>query len=87
MFQDKRRQFSIQKRNSIEYFSSDVRKWFDRPMKNFLTQQELDVNGLSAEIIEQPFFDDISPRNVTTVVDDTVVLKCRVKNKGNRTQD
>ncbi|KAG4079747.1 hypothetical protein HA402_014878 [Bradysia odoriphaga] len=38
-----------------------------------------------AEIIEQPFFDDISPRNVTTVVDDTVVLKCRVKNKGNRT--
>lgn len=39
----------------------------------------------AAEIIEQPFFDDISPRNVTTVVDDTVVLKCRVKNKGNRT--
>lgn len=37
------------------------------------------------EIIETPFFDDISPRNVTTVVDDTVVLKCRVKNKGNRT--
>lgn len=34
---------------------------------------------------DQPFFDDISPRNVTSAVDDTVQLKCRVKNKGNRT--
>ncbi|XP_055637805.1 zwei Ig domain protein zig-8-like [Toxorhynchites rutilus septentrionalis] len=33
----------------------------------------------------KPYFDDISPRNVTTVVDDTAVLKCRVKHKGNRT--
>lgn len=48
------------------------------PLKNFILLS-------AAEIIEQPFFDDISPRNVTTVVDDTVVLKCRVKNKGNRT--
>ncbi|XP_055608629.1 zwei Ig domain protein zig-8-like [Uranotaenia lowii] len=33
----------------------------------------------------KPYFDDISPRNVTTVVDDMAVLKCRVKHKGNRT--
>ncbi|XP_062554689.1 uncharacterized protein LOC134219836 [Armigeres subalbatus] len=33
----------------------------------------------------KPYFDDVSPRNVTTVVDDTAVLKCRVKHKGNRT--
>ncbi|XP_055380642.1 zwei Ig domain protein zig-8-like, partial [Condylostylus longicornis] len=38
-------------------------------------------NGL----LDKPYFDDISPRNVTTVVDDTAILKCRVKNKGNRT--
>ncbi|XP_055857685.1 zwei Ig domain protein zig-8 isoform X1 [Episyrphus balteatus] len=34
---------------------------------------------------ERPYFDDISPRNVSTVVDETAILKCRVKNKGNRT--
>lgn len=33
----------------------------------------------------KPYFDDVNPRNVTTVVDDTAVLKCRVKHKGNRT--
>lgn len=33
----------------------------------------------------RPYFDDISPRNVTSIVDETVVLKCRVKNKGDRT--
>ncbi|XP_053690759.1 hemicentin-2-like [Sabethes cyaneus] len=33
----------------------------------------------------KPYFDDVSPRNVTTVVDDTALLKCRVKHKGNRT--
>lgn len=33
----------------------------------------------------KPYFDDVSPRNVTTVVDDMAVLKCRVKHKGNRT--
>lgn len=35
--------------------------------------------------MEKPYFDDISPRNITTVVDDTAILKCRVKNKGDRT--
>lgn len=33
----------------------------------------------------RPFFDDISPRNITSIVDETAVLKCRVKNKGDRT--
>lgn len=33
----------------------------------------------------RPYFDDISPHNVTTIVDETAVLKCRVKNKGDRT--
>lgn len=35
--------------------------------------------------MEKPYFDDVSPRNITTVVDDTAILKCRVKNKGDRT--
>lgn len=35
--------------------------------------------------VEKPYFDDISPRNITTVVDDAAILKCRVKNKGDRT--
>lgn len=33
----------------------------------------------------RPYFDDISPHNVTSIVDETAVLKCRVKNKGDRT--
>lgn len=42
---------------------------------------------LSSDFLDgdKPYFDDVSPRNITTVVDDTAVLKCRVKNKGNRT--
>ncbi|XP_044573704.1 zwei Ig domain protein zig-8 isoform X4 [Drosophila ananassae] len=35
--------------------------------------------------IDRPFFDDISPRNVSVVVDEIAILRCRVKNKGNRT--
>uniref|UniRef100_A0A182PJ59 Ig-like domain-containing protein n=1 Tax=Anopheles epiroticus TaxID=199890 RepID=A0A182PJ59_9DIPT len=34
---------------------------------------------------EKPYFDDVNSRNVTTVVDDTAILKCRVKHKGDRT--
>ncbi|XP_053967720.1 zwei Ig domain protein zig-8-like [Anastrepha obliqua] len=35
--------------------------------------------------MERPYFDDDSPRNVSTVADEPAILKCRVKNKGNRT--
>ncbi|XP_043069311.1 netrin receptor DCC isoform X2 [Drosophila bipectinata] len=35
--------------------------------------------------IDRPFFDDISPRNVSAVVGEIAILRCRVKNKGNRT--
>ncbi|XP_018799538.1 PREDICTED: uncharacterized protein LOC108975488 isoform X2 [Bactrocera latifrons] len=35
--------------------------------------------------MERPYFDDISPRNVSTVADEPAILKCRVRNKGNRT--
>ncbi|XP_039968060.1 zwei Ig domain protein zig-8 isoform X2 [Bactrocera neohumeralis] len=35
--------------------------------------------------MERPYFDDISPRNVSTVSDEPAILKCRVRNKGNRT--
>lgn len=35
--------------------------------------------------MDRPYFDDISPRNVTAVVEETAILRCRVKNKGNRT--
>lgn len=35
--------------------------------------------------LDKPFFDEIYPRNVSTVVDDIAILKCVVKNKGDRT--
>uniref|UniRef100_W8CDE7 Ig-like domain-containing protein n=2 Tax=Ceratitis capitata TaxID=7213 RepID=W8CDE7_CERCA len=34
---------------------------------------------------DRPYFDDINPRNVSTAADEPAILKCRVKNKGNRT--
>lgn len=34
---------------------------------------------------EKPFFDEIYPRNISTVIDDVAILKCVVKNKGDRT--
>ncbi|XP_062554008.1 uncharacterized protein LOC134219303 [Armigeres subalbatus] len=34
---------------------------------------------------DKPYFDDINARNVTTMLEDTAVLKCRVKHKGDRT--
>ncbi|XP_055389071.1 zwei Ig domain protein zig-8-like [Condylostylus longicornis] len=40
---------------------------------------------VSNSVIDKPYFDDVSPRNITSVVDETAILKCRVKNKGNRT--
>ncbi|XP_015044490.1 zwei Ig domain protein zig-8 isoform X2 [Drosophila pseudoobscura] len=43
----------------------------------------LNINDLASS--DRPFFDDISPRNVSAVIDETAVLRCRVKNKGNRT--
>uniref|UniRef100_A0A182FS49 Ig-like domain-containing protein n=1 Tax=Anopheles albimanus TaxID=7167 RepID=A0A182FS49_ANOAL len=43
------------------------------------------ASSLMAGPTEKPYFDDINSRNVTTVVDDTAILKCRVKHKGDRT--
>jgi hypothetical protein len=37
------------------------------------------------ENIEKPYFDDFNARNVSTNIDGIAILKCRVKNKGNRT--
>ncbi|XP_023943488.1 zwei Ig domain protein zig-8-like isoform X1 [Bicyclus anynana] len=34
---------------------------------------------------ERPYFDDVSPRNVSTVVGQAAVLRCRAKHIGNRT--
>ncbi|CRK99292.1 CLUMA_CG012622, isoform A [Clunio marinus] len=39
-------------------------------------------NGIKSD---KPFFDEIYPRNISTVVDDVAILKCVVKNKGDRT--
>jgi hypothetical protein len=35
--------------------------------------------------LDKPFFEEIYPRNVSTVVDDIAILKCVVRNKGDRT--
>ncbi|XP_038122156.1 uncharacterized protein LOC6050873 isoform X2 [Culex quinquefasciatus] len=34
---------------------------------------------------DKPYFDDVNSRNVTAIVEDTAVLRCRVKHKGDRT--
>lgn len=34
---------------------------------------------------DKPYFDDVGPRNVTAVVGQTALLKCRVKHPGERT--
>nr|CAI5822503.1 unnamed protein product [Callosobruchus analis] len=34
---------------------------------------------------QKPYFDDIGPRNVTAVVGQSAMLKCRVKHPGERT--
>ncbi|XP_077285781.1 hemicentin-1-like [Arctopsyche grandis] len=34
---------------------------------------------------ERPYFDDVSPRNVTAIVGQSALLRCRVKHMGNRT--
>ncbi|KAF4524985.1 hypothetical protein B566_EDAN011913 [Ephemera danica] len=36
-------------------------------------------------VLERPYFDDVSPRNVTAVVGQSAVLNCRVKHVGDRT--
>lgn len=35
--------------------------------------------------LDKPFFEEIYPRNISTVVDDIAILKCVVRNKGDRT--
>ncbi|KAF6210521.1 hypothetical protein GE061_013627 [Apolygus lucorum] len=39
----------------------------------------------STGVAPQPYFDDVSPRNVTAVVGQSAVLLCRVKHVGDRT--
>ncbi|EDV45260.2 zwei Ig domain protein zig-8 isoform X1 [Drosophila erecta] len=51
--------------------------------QNISASSYLSLNDLTNS--ERPFFDDISPRNVSAVVDEIAILRCRVKNKGNRT--
>lgn len=34
---------------------------------------------------EKPYFDDVSPRNVTAIVGQSAILHCRVKHLGQRT--
>lgn len=39
----------------------------------------------STTAYKRPYFDDGHSKNVTIMADETAVMKCRVKNKGNRT--
>ena len=34
---------------------------------------------------ERPYFDEVSQLNVTVNIGEITILKCRIKNKGNRT--
>ena len=35
--------------------------------------------------VQRPYFDDVSPRNVTAIVGQSAILNCRVKHLGDRT--
>lgn len=43
------------------------------------------ANGAEGSRPERPYFDDVSPRNVSAVVGQAAVLRCRAKHIGNRT--
>ncbi|XP_065222415.1 cell adhesion molecule DSCAM-like isoform X2 [Planococcus citri] len=43
------------------------------------------ISLVSTRMVQKPFFDDISPRNVTAIVGQPSVLNCRVKHVGDRT--
>lgn len=43
------------------------------------------VGGSGELRTERPYFDDVSPRNVSAVVGQSAVLRCRAKHIGNRT--
>ncbi|XP_075979335.1 protein sidekick-2-like [Anticarsia gemmatalis] len=43
------------------------------------------VSALDGSRPERPYFDDVSPRNVSAVVGQAAVLRCRAKHIGNRT--
>ncbi|CAH2264999.1 jg25129 [Pararge aegeria aegeria] len=44
------------------------------------------VGGSGEMRAERPYFDDVSPRNVSSVVGQSAVLRCRAKHIGNRTK-
>ncbi|XP_030246452.1 zwei Ig domain protein zig-8 isoform X2 [Drosophila navojoa] len=65
-----------------------------KPILFFILHLNISIQRVSASSfliindlanVNRPYFDDISPRNISAVVDETAILRCRVKNKGNRT--
>ncbi|XP_034490901.1 zwei Ig domain protein zig-8 isoform X2 [Drosophila innubila] len=56
---------------------------FNSGLQHINASSILNINDMVN--MDRPFFDDISPRNISAVVDETAILRCRVKNKGNRT--
>ncbi|KRG07306.1 zwei Ig domain protein zig-8 isoform X1 [Drosophila mojavensis] len=65
-----------------------------KPILFFILHLNISIQRISASSfliindlanVNRPYFDDISPRNISAVVDETAILRCRVKNKGNRT--
>jgi hypothetical protein len=43
------------------------------------------VHAAKSDVIDKPYFGGDNARNVTALVNESVTLKCTVKNKGNRT--
>lgn len=79
----------------VKKFKSFYRVFYDCARENFHSIVEivilyahslfLFIGIKSDKPLDKPFFDEIYPRNVSTVVDDIAILKCVVKNKGDRT--
>ena len=59
-----------------------VRNKINNSIFNFIIFTLYFVLGIKNE---KPYFEEIHPRNISTAIDDTAILKCVVKNKGNRT--
>ncbi|KAH8339514.1 hypothetical protein KR059_005371 [Drosophila kikkawai] len=71
--------YSVSKIKSLLFFILN----FNICLQHISASTYLNLNDLVNS--DRPFFDDISPRNVSAVVDEIAILRCRVKNKGNRT--
>lgn len=60
--------------------SWQFKQYGERSNRSFL----MSIQAARSDVLDRPYFGD-NARNVTALADETVTLKCTVRNKGNRT--